>query len=67
MPTNIVVDTAILNDAHKLSGCKTKKETVNMVLEEYAKRNKTDGIIFLFGKVAYEPDFNYWECGPRKR
>ena len=59
MATNLSIDMQLLNDALKISGLKTKKDTVNLALQEFIKRRETAEIITLFGKVEYDKDYNY--------
>ncbi|BER91410.1 MAG: hypothetical protein PWP60_1194 [Candidatus Atribacteria bacterium] len=40
MRTNIVIKDELLEEAMKLAGVKTKKEVVNMALEEFVKNRK---------------------------
>ena len=59
MPTNLAIDDELLKIAQKISGLKTKKETVNLALKEFIQRRKQEEIINLFGKVEYDKDYNY--------
>jgi Arc/MetJ family transcription regulator len=59
MPTNLAIDDGLLNQALKLGGHKTKRETVNQALTEYIQRRKQGEITGLFGKVDYEPGYDY--------
>jgi Arc/MetJ family transcription regulator len=58
MPTNLALDDRLLNEALKLGGHATKKATVTEALEEYILRRKQRGILKLFGKVDFHPDFD---------
>ena len=49
----------LLNEALKLSGFKTKKETINQALVEFIQRRKQLEIINLFGKLDPDPDYDY--------
>jgi hypothetical protein len=53
------IDTQLLDDALKIGGLKTKKDTVKMALEEFIQRRKMADIITLFGKVEYDADYDY--------
>ena len=44
MRTNIVIKDELLEEAMKLAGVKTKKEVVNMALEEFVKNRKRNSI-----------------------
>ena len=59
MATNLAIDQILLEEAKRLGGKKTKKETVNEALLEYIQRRKQKNIISLFGKVSYEKDYDY--------
>ena len=59
MPTNLNIDDALLNEAVKLSGKKTKRDTVNAALAEYVSRRKQRRILDLFGKLEWDPRFDY--------
>ena len=47
MPTNLNIDDELLEEAVKLSGKKTKRETVNAALQEYVSRRKQRRIVGL--------------------
>jgi Arc/MetJ family transcription regulator len=59
MPTNLNIDDALLDEAVKLSGKRTKRETVNAALTEYVSRRKQRRILELFGKLEWNPRFDY--------
>jgi hypothetical protein len=59
MATNLAIDDKLIIQAQKLSGLKTKKDTVNLALKEFIARRKQEDIIELFGSVEYNPDYNY--------
>ncbi len=59
MPTNLTIDDRLLEEARKVGGHRTKRETVTAALEEYIKRRKQQEILSLFGKVEYEPSYDY--------
>ena len=64
--TNLSIDTQLLNDALKISGLKTKKDTVNLALREFIKKRKASEILELFGTIEYDEDYDYKEaryCG----
>lgn len=57
MATNLAIDPELLQKALEISGLKTKKETVNLALQEFINRHKQLEILDLFGKM--DPDSNY--------
>ena len=59
MATNLDINVALLNEALKVGGQKSKKDTVNLALEEFIRRRKQKQIISLFGNIVYEPDYDY--------
>jgi Arc/MetJ family transcription regulator len=59
MPTNLNLDDELLEEAVKLSGKKTKRETVNAALAEFVSRRKQRRILGLFGKLEWDPGFDY--------
>jgi len=61
MPTNLDIDERLLEEALRIGGNKTKKATVEQALQEYILRRKQQKILKLFGKIDYDPSFNYKE------
>ena len=59
MPTNLAIDDRLLDQARRIGKHKTKKETVNTALEEYVARRKQLEIVSLFGKIDYDPKYDY--------
>jgi len=59
MSTNLNIDDHLLDEALRLSGKKTKRETVNEALLEYIKRRKQKDILKLFGKVDFDESYDY--------
>jgi hypothetical protein len=66
MPTNLAIDDALLNNAQKISGLKTKKETVTLALKEFIQRRKQEEIIKLFGTIDYVDNYDYKKSRNRK-
>lgn len=59
MPANLAIDGELLNEALRLGGRQTKRETVNEALAEYVQRRKRRGFVKLFGTVEFRPDWDY--------
>ncbi len=59
MPTNLGIDDALLAKAQKLGKHRTKKETVNTALAAYIKHLEQLKVTDYFGKVIYEPKYDY--------
>ncbi len=56
MRTNIDIDDAVLREAQKLIGTRTKRETVDVALRELVARHKRIGVLDLRGRVHWEGD-----------
>ena len=59
MATNLAISQELLLEALKISGLKTKKDTVNLALKEFINRRKQVEIFKLFGKLDPDPDYDY--------
>jgi len=59
MATNLQIDDKLITKAVLLGGHKTKKEAVNHALLEYIQRMEQKKVLDLFGKIDYDPDYNY--------
>jgi Arc/MetJ family transcription regulator len=59
MATNLALDDQLINDAVKLGGHKTKRGAVTAALKEYVKSKRRLGILELFGKVEFDPAWDY--------
>lgn len=59
MATNLNIDPDLLEEACSISGLKTKRETVNLALDEFIKRHKQKEILNLFQKVGYDSSYDY--------
>jgi Arc/MetJ family transcription regulator len=55
--TQIDLDDDALNEAMRLSGSKTKKETVNVALREYAARHRRMAALETFATKAEQWDY----------
>jgi Arc/MetJ family transcription regulator len=55
--TQIDLDDDALNEAMRLSGSKTKKETVNVALREYAARHRRMAALETFAASAERWDY----------
>ena len=58
MATNLDIDPALLEEAVRAGGKRTKKAAVTEALEEYIRRRKQREILSLFGTVEYEEDYD---------
>jgi Arc/MetJ family transcription regulator len=59
MATNLDIDDRLLNEALKIGGHRTKKETVNEALREYIRYRKQVNVTELFGKIDFDPKYDY--------
>lgn len=58
MITNIDIDEAIVAEAMKLSGARTKREVVDRALREMVARAKRPSVRELFGIGGVDPDYD---------
>jgi Arc/MetJ family transcription regulator len=59
--TQIDIDEDALVEAMRLSGAKTKKETVNVALREFAARHRRIAALEHYATLAAGWDFEGWE------
>lgn len=59
MATNLALDDRLLDEALKIGGRATKKDTVTEALREYISRRKQARVTDLFGTIDYDPRYNY--------
>ena len=59
MATNLALDDRLLDEALKIGGRATKKETVTEALEEYIRRRKQARLVDLFGTIDFDPAYDY--------
>ncbi|MGK2935738.1 MAG: type II toxin-antitoxin system VapB family antitoxin [Gemmatimonadaceae bacterium] len=66
MATNLALDDRLVNKALRLGGHRTKKATVTEALQEYIQRRQQLGILELFGKIDFDPTYDYKEARRRR-
>jgi len=59
MPSNLAIDDRLLAEALRAGGLRTKKATVTQALQEYIARRRQAKIVSLFGKIEFDPRFDY--------
>jgi Arc/MetJ family transcription regulator len=59
--TQIDIDDDALAEAMRLSGTKTKKDTVNLALREFAARHRRVAALEHYANLAAGWDFEGWE------
>lgn len=59
--TQIDIDDNALAEAMRLSGAKTKKDTVNLALREFAARHRRVAALEHYSALAQTWDFDGWQ------
>ena len=59
MTTNLQLDDKLIIKAKKLGKHRTKKDAVTQALLNYIIHLEQDKIVSLFGKIEYDPDYDY--------
>ena len=59
MATNLSIDPSLLEKALKVSGERTKKAAVTRALKEFIARREQKGLLDLFGKLEWDPKYDY--------
>ena len=59
MASNLALDDALVEEAKELGGHRTKRDAVNAALAEYVARRQRLRILELFGKLDWDPDYDY--------
>jgi Arc/MetJ family transcription regulator len=59
MATNLSLDPALINEALKVSGERTKKAAVTRALQEFIARRKQKHLLDLMGKLEWDPSYEY--------
>ena len=59
MATNLAIEDRLLQQAKKVGGHKTKKAAVTEALEEYIRKRRQSDILKLFGKIDFDPEYDY--------
>lgn len=59
MRTNIELDDALVAEALKLTGAKTKREVIHLALQALIKKSKKKDLFELVGKIDLDPDFDH--------
>jgi Arc/MetJ family transcription regulator len=67
MATNLALDDRLIQQAQKLGGHRTKKDAVTAALDEYIRHRQQQKMLALFGKIEYEPGYDYKRLRRSKR
>ena len=59
MATNLAIDDQLLEEALRVGGHRTKKDTVNEALAEYILHRKKAQVVGLFGTMDSDPEYEY--------
>ncbi len=59
MATNLQLDDRLIQEAVALGKHRTKKEAVTRALTDYISHLRQDRILDLFGKVEFDPAYDY--------
>ncbi len=59
MATNLALDDRLLEEACRIGQQPTKKAAVTEALQEYIQRRAQRQIVGLFGKIDFDPDYDY--------
>jgi Arc/MetJ family transcription regulator len=66
VPTNLNINDELLAEALKLGGHRTKRQTVNEALQEYIQRRRRLELVKRFGKIDFDPVWDYKEARRRR-
>ncbi len=58
MATNLAIDDRLLDEALRIGGHRTKKDTVTEALTEYIQHRRQLKLLDLFGKVEFDPKYD---------
>ncbi len=67
MATNLALDPDLLDRAFRISGEPTKKAAVTRALREFIARRQRKRVAELFGKLEWDPAFDYKSERSRRR
>lgn len=59
MATNLSVDPALIEEALKVSGERTKAAAVTKALQEFIARRRQKGMLELAGKLEWDVEYDY--------
>lgn len=59
MATNLALDPGLLEQVLELSGEQTKKAAVTLALKEFIARREQRRLAELFGKLDWDPSYDY--------
>ena len=59
MPTNLVLDDDLVEEAKRLGNHRTKRDAVNEAIAEYVANRKRGKILELFRTMEWDPKYDY--------
>ena len=59
MRTNIDIDDALVSEAFKYSGARTKKELIHQALKEFVENRRRLNLLELEGKIEFAERYNH--------
>jgi Arc/MetJ family transcription regulator len=59
MRINIVLDDDLVHEALHVTGSRTKKEVIQLALQELVRSRKRRSLADLAGKIRFRPDFDH--------
>jgi Arc/MetJ family transcription regulator len=66
MATNLSIDPELIERALLVSGERTKKAAVTKALQEYVARREQKRLAELFGKLEWDPEYDYKQDRTRR-
>jgi hypothetical protein len=66
MATNLAIDPELLERALEVSGEKSKTAAVTKALREFVARREQRKVLELFGKLDWDPNYDYKAARSRK-
>ncbi len=66
MATNLQLDDRLIMEAVALGNHRTKREAVTEALEEYIRNLRQGRVLSLFGKIDFQPEYDYKKQRDRK-
>lgn len=66
MATNLKLDDAMVAEAVRIGGFKTKQQAVNTAIAEFVQRRQRLSILELEGKIGFDPDWDYKKMRRRR-
>jgi Arc/MetJ family transcription regulator len=65
MATNLALDDNLINEAQRIGKHRTKKEAVTTALQEYIAHQKQLEVRDLFGRIDFDPAYDYKKARSR--